>query len=155
MSIDYKQALARAARYCSTAERCSKDVRDKLILWGLNEENSDRALAELVKEKFIDDERYASYFVKDKLKFNKWGRRKIYYALRNKQIPDSTISEALEQINEDDYLAMLDKLLFEKARSAGSVKSASGKAKLFRFASQRGFTSEEIYAAIERLQQPE
>jgi regulatory protein len=151
MKDENEKLLAMAAKYCSTAERCRKEVRDKLVGWGMKEEAIETAIDALEEQQFIDEARYAGYFVRDKLKFNQWGRIKIAYALRNKQLPDTVIRESLSAIDDDEYTAILDKLVRQKAASIGNIKSAQGKGKLLRFAAQRGFTSEEIYDAIDRM----
>jgi regulatory protein len=150
---DYEKIIARAAKICSTAEKCSHDVKTKMISWGLDEEEADRAISYLVEQKFIDDARFARYFVKDKLKFNKWGRIKISYALRQKQLPDHVINEALREINEETYIEILDQLVMQKIRSAGNMNVAANKAKVLRFAAQKGFTAEEVYRSLDRVRE--
>lgn len=152
---EYEKLLARAAKLCSTSEKCSHDVRNKLTTWGLDEQQAEKAIARLVEQKFIDDARFASYFVKDKLKFNKWGRIKIGYALRQKELPDEIIHAALEEIDESTYSEILDQLIRQKARSAGDLQIPANKAKVLRFAAQRGFSAEEIYRGLDRLAQAE
>lgn len=148
---DYEKIVARAAKICSTSEKCSNDMRTRMIAWGLDAEETEKAIDWLVEQKFVDDARFAHYFVKDKLKFNKWGRIKIGYALRQKQLPDDVINEALEAIDASAYTEILDQLIRQKARSAGDLLVPANKAKVLRFAAQRGFSAEEIYRAIDRL----
>lgn len=149
---DYEKILARAAKLCSTAERCRTDVHEKLLKWGLPETEAAKAIGYLEENNFLDEERFARFFVKDKFRINKWGRVKIGYGLRQKGIPQATIDEALSTIDPDEYRGMIDQLLVKKQRSVGSVKDPANKAKLLRFAAQRGFTSEESYQALDRLE---
>lgn len=149
---DYEKILAKAAKLCSTAERCRADVHDKLLKWGLSETEAEKAIGYLEENNFLDEERFARYFVKDKFRINKWGRIKIGYGLRQKAIPQQKIDDAIATIDSDEYRAMLDQLLSKKQRNVGSVKDPANKAKLLRFAAQRGFTSEESYAALDRLE---
>ena len=148
---EYKQILDRAARICSSSEKCSQDIRDKIISWGLEAEEADKAVRYLIENKFIDDSRFASYFVRDKLKFNKWGRIKIRFALRQKHIDEDIAEDCLSQIDPLLYNEILDELIQKKIKAIGSIKTAANKAKLLRFAAQRGFTSSEIFASIDRL----
>ena len=149
---DYEKCVGRAAKICSTAEKCSYDIREKLISWGINEEETEKAISYLKKNQFLDDKRYAQFFVKDKLKFNRWGRIKIAYALRRKQIETEIIENALGTIDESIYEEILDQLITTKIKSAGNIHQAAGKAKILRFAAQRGFTSEEIFGSLKRLE---
>jgi regulatory protein len=150
---DYKKTLDRAAKLCSTSEKSSNDMRTRLIAWGLDEQEANRAIAYLVEHQFIDDARFAHYFVKDKLKINKWGRIKIGYALRQKGLTNAVIGEALEKIDEATYAEILDQLIAQKIRSAGDPGIPANKAKILRFAAQRGFSAEEIYRAFDRLKE--
>ena len=150
---DYEKLVGRAAKICSTAEKCSYDIREKLIGWGINELQAEKAISYLKNNQFLDDNRYAQFFVKDKLKFNRWGRIKIAYALRQKQIEAEIIENAIATIDESLYEELLDQLIVAKIRSIGNIHHAAGKAKILRFAAQRGFTSEEIFRSLKRLEE--
>jgi regulatory protein len=149
---DYEKLVARAAKICSTAEKCSYDIREKLVSWGSNEAEAEKTISYLKKNQFLDDKRYAQFFVKDKLKFNKWGRVKIAYALRRKQIEAEVIENAIETIDEAQYEEILDQLLEAKIKSVGNIRQAAGKAKILRFAAQRGFASEEVFGSLKRIE---
>lgn len=149
---DYEKFVGRAAKICSTAEKCSYDIREKLVSWGINEAEAEKAISYLKKNQFLDDKRYAQFFVKDKLKFNRWGRIKMAYALRRKQIDAEIIGDAIGTIDESLYEEILDQLIAAKIKSVGNIHQAAGKAKILRFAAQRGFTSEEIFSSLKRLE---
>jgi len=148
---DYKQILDRAARLCSSGEKCQYDIHTKMISWGLNEEDAHKAIQYLTENKFIDDSRFAAYFVRDKLKFNKWGRIKIRYSLFQKKIAEEIISNSISKIDPDVYNETLDQIIRHKIRSTGEPNNIQSKAKLLRFAAQRGFTSSEIFDSLERI----
>ena len=149
---DYNELLSRAARLCSTGERCAYDISEKMISWGMDSDDLEKAINYLVENKFIDDNRYARFFAKDKLKFNKWGRVKIAYSLRQKRISSELIEAAIEAIDQEEYLELLDQIIEAKIRSVGKVKTAANKARVLRFAAQKGFTSEEIFSSINRIE---
>lgn len=148
---DYKQILDRAARLCSSREKCQHDIWIKINNWGLNETDTTRAIKYLIENKFIDDRRFASYFVRDKLKFNKWGRVKIRYSLLQKKIAEDIISDSISEIDPESYNEMLDQIIRSKIRSVGEPNIAKNKAKLIRFAAQRGFTISEIFDSLDRI----
>ena len=85
--ITEPEMLHRAAAYCSTAERCIQDVQKKIDAAGLPPDASERIIARLLKERFIDESRYTRFFVNDKLRFNKWGRVKIATSFIRKTSP--------------------------------------------------------------------
>jgi regulatory protein len=148
---EFKNILARAAKLCSTGEKCEHDISEKMIQWGLESEDVEKAIKYLLENKFIDDSRYATFFAKDKLKFNKWGRIKISYSLRQKRISSEIIEAAIQALDEELYIEILDQLISAKTRTAGDTNVAANKAKVLRFAAQRGFTSEEIFTSIDRI----
>lgn len=143
--------LHRAAAYCSAAERCIQDVEKKVRDAGLPPEAADRIIKKLQAEKFLDETRFARFFVNDKLRFNKWGRIKIGYELRRKNIPGNIREEALDGIDEKEYNSILLSLLKEKKRTIRSKNHTDGFYKLLRFAAGRGFENTETIRCLKQL----
>lgn len=133
------QAFNRAASLCARSEQSSRDIGEKLIKWGLNTSDARQVLEQLKGQGFIDDERYARAFVKDKFAFNGWGRVKISYQLRQKGIPAEFIADALTAIDEDQYRQRLIELLSAKWHSMNHNDSRAAWAAMMRFACSRGF----------------
>ena len=142
--LSAEEALHRAAALCSTAERCSYDLREKLANWGISHTDTEKIIRRLSDEKFLDDNRFCTAFARDKFRFTGWGRVKIAYALRQKRLPDSSIDEALSSIDEDTYRETLQRLLHDKERTLKDEDNYTRYAKLFRFATSRGFEPQEI-----------
>ena len=133
------QAFNRAAAMCARSEQSSGDMRGKLVKWGLGSSDTDQVLSQLIEQGFINDERYARAFVKDKFAFNGWGRVKIAYQLRQKGIPNDLITDALTVIDEDQYRQRLIDLLSAKWRSVNHNDARAAWAAMMRFAASRGF----------------
>ena len=142
--MNYKEALKYSMDLCSKHEKCRSEIREKLLKSGLSETDIDNVLSTLIKEGFINESRYASMFASDKLKFNKWGKIKIRYMLHQKRIPGETIEGALDEMNSDEYEAVLRQELVKKMKTIRSVNPWDIRNKLYRFASQRGFESDLI-----------
>ena len=138
------EIVYKLAAKCSTSEQCLSDVESKLAKYDLTEEERTRILRHLVEEKYIDDRRYAEAFVRDKYRFNKWGRIKIAQGLRMKGIDSETISTAMEAIDEAEYMDILRDLIKAKRKSTRGKNDYEINGKLVRFATGRGFE----YAAI-------
>jgi regulatory protein len=121
---------------------------EKMRRWELPEEAQARVMQRLVGERYVDDERYAHAFVKDKLNYNKWGRRKIEQALWQKHIDEAVRQRVLDEIADEDYVLVLRPLLKQKRKStkAGSDYELNGK--LIKFALSRGFTMDIIRQCI-------
>ncbi|MBZ4676903.1 MAG: RecX family transcriptional regulator [Anaerophaga sp.] len=149
--MDYKTALHKASSLCARQEYCRSDIRKKLEKWDIQPEQSEKILAELVKEQFIDESRFASFYVRDKFRFNRWGRQKIRWQLKQKGISDDDVNNALNQIDENDYRQTLKKLIKEKLRQVKDTEPLKQKAALIRNAVSKGYEYEEIIPIVEQL----
>ncbi|MDO9615237.1 MAG: regulatory protein RecX [Bacteroidota bacterium] len=103
------------------------------------------------EEKYINEERFARAYVKDKFRFNHWGKQKIEYMLRAKKIDQEILELAFEEIEEEGYADELLKLLTDKEKTIKSKDKFDKRNKLMRFAMGRGFESGKIYAALKEL----
>ncbi len=92
---------------CSRREFCCDDIRNKLSLWGVDDDDGEKIIGILIKENFINESRYAAAFVRDKFKYNKWGKIKIESHLRVKKLPPDIISSALNSIDNEQYVKLL------------------------------------------------
>ena len=146
--MEYKAALQRSAALCSRQEQCTSAIREKLMSWEVEPEEADRIIKLLMEEKFLDDGRYAEYYVRDKFRINGWGRIKITHMLRMKKLKEDFIERALNQIDEDAYMEACVKLIRSKAGKLSDRNAYSRKGKLYRFASSRGFEADIIHRAL-------
>ena len=134
-----QEAYLQLAALCAQAEHCQQEMRDKMRRWGLDETVQNRIIDRLIKERYVDDERYARAFVKDKIRYNKWGRRKVQQALWMKRIDADIQQRVLDEIDEKEYLDVLRPLLKQKRKSIKAESDYELNQKLLRFALSRGF----------------
>ena len=134
-----QEAYLQLAALCAQAEHCQQEMRDKMRRWELDETVQNRIISRLVKERYIDDERYARAFVKDKIRYNKWGRRKVQQGLWQKHIDTDIQQRVLDEIDEKEYLDILRPLLKQKRKSIKAANDYELNQKLMRFALGRGF----------------
>ena len=137
--ITEQEAYLQLAALCAQAEHCQQEMRDKMKRWELDETAQNRIVARLVKERYIDDERYARAFIKDKIRYNKWGRRKVQQALWLKHIDADIQQRVLDEIDEKEYLDVLRPLLKQKRKSIKAESDYELNQKLVRFVLGRGF----------------
>ena len=147
-SMDYDAALKRAAALCSSQEQCTSSIRKKLDIWNISAQDAEKIILVLSREKFLDDQRYASFYVRDKFRFNSWGKIKLRVMLSQKEIPGPAIEEALNQLDPDLYKETCARLISEKAATIKETNQFKRKGKLFRFAAQRGFESDLIHQIL-------
>ena len=145
--ISPAEALNKAAAYCTLCERCISEVSRKLTTWGVSPAEQQRIIDRLQDEGFINEERYCRAFVNDKLRFNRWGRVKIRAALYEKQLPREYIAQAIEEIDEEEYMQTLHDLVATKQRELKNEDFAS-KQKIIRFAASRGFEPAKILQIV-------
>ena len=134
-----KEAYLQLAAMCAQAEHCEQEMRDKMKRWGVEPDAQDRVVARLVKERYIDNERYTRAFVKDKIRYNKWGRRKVMQALWMKRIDDDIQHRVLDEIDDKEYIDVLIPLLKQKRKTIKAKSDYELNQKLVRFALGRGF----------------
>ncbi len=146
-----KSAFLHLSALCSRTEKCSSEALDKLKTLGLEEYEAIPVLEKLITDQYVNDERFARAYVKDKFRFNRWGRQKIEYMLRQKRISAGLIASALDEIQEENYSGELKKILLDKAKSVKAKDAIDKRNKLMRFALSRGFESGEIYKALKEL----
>ena len=137
--ITEQEAYLQLAALCAQAEHCQQEMRDKMRRWELDESVQNRIIDRLIKERYVDDERYARAFVKDKIRYNKWGRRKVQQALWQKHIDADIQQQVLDEIDEKEYLDILRPLLKQKRKSIKAESDYEQNQKLVRFALGRGF----------------
>jgi regulatory protein len=149
MSEEEMSLLARAERYCANEEQCRTSVRKKLCDWGASLEVSGKIVSRLIDQGFIDERRYARAYVSSKLRTQKWGRLKVIYQLRSKQVPPKFITEALADVPDEEYRnIMLDVAQTKCDTYSPSDPAAKRRSKLVTFLASRGFESPEIQAML-------
>ena len=151
--ITEQEAYLRLASLCAQAEHCQYEIKEKMRRWELGEEAQTRIMERLVKERYIDEMRYARAFVKDKVVYNKWGRRKVEQALWQKQIDDDIRQCVLEEVDDETYVSVLRPLLKQKRKSTKAGSEYEMNQKLVRFALGRGFTFDIIRQCIDLEEQ--
>ena len=144
-----QEAFLQLASLCANAEHCQHEMLEKMKKWELSEEAQARIMAKLIKGRYIDDERYARAFVKDKVRYNKWGRRKIQQALWMKRIDKDIQQSVLDDVDDEEYLSVLKPLLKQKRKGIKAGNDYELNQKLVRFALGRGFTFDIIRQCLD------
>jgi len=145
------ELLCKAASYCSISEHCVSEVEDKLNAWGVSPADKQIIIDRLISEDFINEKRFCTYFVKDKFRFNKWGKFKISYALKGKGLDKGIIEDALNTIDDGEYEELLASLLKTKLVGLKYEFEYEKQGKLFRFAQSRGFENNVIERVIRSI----
>lgn len=142
--ITEEEALCRMTALCSTSEQCEHKIREKLVKAGLDSNAIEKIIIYLYDERYLDEDRFANAYAKDKLLYNKWGRIKIGQNLRMLHVSQQSIATALDELPETEYMHILQSLLAGKARSVKAANDYERNMKLIRFALGRGFEMQAI-----------
>ena len=144
-----EESLQKAKQYCAYQERCHKEVKEKLFSLGMNKKETDELLSELISENYLNEERFAIEFAGGKFRIKQWGRIKIQYALKQKQVSEYCIKKALKEIDEYDYKKTAQKLAEQKLKTLKSEKNIFiKKRKLQDHLMQKGFETSLISKLI-------
>jgi len=146
---NYSELLQKARNFCSRSEKCPEDVRMLLSKYNDSKDEIVKIIAELQKDGFIDIERYVRAYVNDKIRFDKWGRIKISFALRQKNLPDDVVSRILNEIDKDEYLNNLRILIKNKTEQIKETDPYKLKHSVTRFCVSRGFEYDYISKILE------
>jgi regulatory protein len=149
----FTTALNKAMNLCSQREYCNEDIRGKLASWGVENDDSEKILEILIKENFINETRYASAFVRDKFKYNKWGKVKIAAHLKAKNIPGEVIRSALDNIDNEQYKKFIRELINGHRHTIKAKNQYDLKAKLLRYGLSKGFESSLLYEILNDLEE--
>lgn len=149
----YTIALNKSMALCSSREYCSGDIRGKLSSWGIDDDDSTKIIGMLIKENFINETRYATAFVRDKFKYNKWGKVKIAAHLKFKKLNPGVINTALDSIDNEQYNRVLRELIDNHRKTVKSKNQYDLKAKLLRFGLSKGFESSLLYEILNGLEE--
>ena len=144
-----EEALQKAKQYCAYQERCHSEVKDKLYSFGMNKKEVDELLSELISENYLNEERFAILYAGGKFRIKHWGKVKIKYSLKQKQVSEYCIKKALAGIDEKDYAKTVQKLFDQKLKTLKAEKNIFvKKRKLQDHLMQKGFETSVVSKLI-------
>ncbi len=150
MSEKLSVFLEKAQRYCSSAEQCIYTVKKKMHEWGVDDDEKDYIIGELIADGFINEGRYAEAFARGKFRMLGWGRNKIRYHLKANQVSEQNIRLALEAIDDEEYIQKLQNLVQRKWDSLKETNILQKKQKTVVYLVQKGFETDMILDEIKQ-----
>jgi regulatory protein len=146
-----EQAIQKLKHYCGYQERCHAEVKTKLYELGVRKADHDEIISTLIEENYLNEERFAIAFAGGKFRMKQWGRIKIKYELKQKQVSEYNIKNALKQLNEEDYIKTLTELTEEKYAVLKNEQWMVRKKKTMDYLMQKGFEPALIIQAIQKI----
>ncbi|HEY4875892.1 MAG TPA: regulatory protein RecX [Puia sp.] len=146
------KALERARSYCRYQQRSHTEVKEKLYSFSLRKKDVEELMAQLIEEKYLNEEDFAIAFARGKFRMKQWGKVKIKYELKLKKISEYCINKALKEIDLEDYRQTLQKLAVKKLQLLKGEKNIFiKKRKLQDYLMQKGFENELIKNLIANI----
>ncbi len=146
-----EQALEKLKHYCGYQERSQYEVKQKLYDLGVRSADQDEIISTLIEEDYLNEERFAIQFAGGKFRLKDWGRKKIYYGLKEKRVSEYCIKTALKTIDEADYLKTLNDLVEKKYETLKEEQYLVRKKKTIDYLVQKGFEFDLVIKATSSL----
>lgn len=146
-----EQALQKLKHYCAYQERSHSEVKEKLYALGVWKKEHDEIISTLIEENYLNEERFAIAFAGGRFRIKQWGRVKIKYELKQKQVSEYCIKKALKQIDEEDYIKVLDKLAKDKYDSLKAEQYLVRKKKTMDYLMGKGYEMDLVSAVVKSL----
>jgi len=151
--LSKEQAFQKIRHFCAYQERCHQEVKEKLYSFGLHKQETEDLVSQLIEENYLDEERFAYQFAGGKFRMKQWGRKKIEYELRKRQVSSYCIGKALAQITEADYRESLEKLAAEKYKTVEGEGSFLARGKTTDFLLQKGYELDNIRETLKKFEE--
>jgi regulatory protein len=146
-----EQALQKLRQYCAYQERSHYEAEQKLWDLGIRRADHGEIISTLIEEDYLNEERFAKQFAGGKFRMNHWGRKKIYYALKEKKVSDYNIKKAMGDLDEEAYRKTLEDLAEKKYELLEMETEPVRKRKIMDYLLQKGFESELISSVIKQI----
>jgi regulatory protein len=152
-----QQAYPKIKHYCSYQERSHAEVKEKLYGFGLRKTEVEELISKLIEENYLNEERFSESFARGHFRMKQWGKVKIKYELKQKQVSEYNIQRALSSIEEEEYLKTLKKLAETKWKSIKTpgVNVYTRLAKTTSYLMQKGYEPVYIKRILTEIKAPE
>jgi len=144
-------ALAKLQKYCAYRDRSISEAQNRLRELGFKGKEADAIIAELLRDNFLNEERFACSFCRGKFYMKGWGKNKIKSELYKKRVDNQLIDKGMKEIDLKDYRDRLARILLKKAKTLKSLDWYAAKIKLARHALSKGYEIELIYLIMDEL----
>jgi regulatory protein len=148
--LSKEEALQKLKHFCGYQERCHSEVKEKLYSLGIRKTDHDDLVATLIEENYLNEERFAIQFAGGRYRVKNWGRKKIMFALREKQVNDYSIKKALQQIDEADYKMKLNDLVKKRYDSLKQEQYLVRKKKTIDYLLLKGYEFSLVTQAVNK-----
>lgn len=147
----YQKLLEKIRVYCNYQERCLNDIQEKLKKLNIQQSYIEKIIQDLIKEEFVNEERFVKNFVKGKFQNNKWGKHKIIHALHQKNITDIYINLGLNEINEEEYINTIKEIISIKQKEIKDKNSFTRQYKIANHLISKGYETDVVWQVLNSI----
>ncbi len=145
-------ARQKLENYCAYQERSHSEAMQKLKEMGMIPQASQLILTHLIENDYLNEERFAKAFSSGRFNAKNWGRNRIKYELRKRDVSKYNIKIALDLIDEDAYLTKFNELSEKKWSQLSNIQNLQKKKrKLADYLLYRGWENELVYDKVSQL----
>jgi len=150
-SYSVEEALKVLENFCAYQERCHKEVEKKLNDLKMILEAKEKIILHLLAHNYLNEERFAKSFARGKFSIKNWGKRRIIYELKFKEISTYNIKVALKEIDDKDYIQTLYKVAQKKLLLIKESNVFKKRNKLTTFLISKGFETDLVYKVVKDI----
>lgn len=148
-SYTYDEIKQKMVNYCVYQDRSHFEVEQKMKEFLLIPEAKEEILMFLIKENFLNEERFAKSYARGKFYIKKWGKNKIRLSLLQKGISDRLIKKSFEEIDDEDYKKTISELINKTLPTYKGLQEYQKKQKIIKFLISKGFEYEMVLSNLE------
>src|SRR5690554_3543181 len=150
-SYSVTEATKKMEGYCAYQDRCHKEVTAKLKEINMIPEAIDHIMGELIRQNYLNEERFAKSFARGKFNMKKWGKNRIKNELKQREISKYNIEIALKEINDGDYYTTFNALARKRLEGIREKDLRKRRKKLADYLLYRGWESGMVYEKVFEL----
>lgn len=150
LSKEEKLILDKIKSYCQYQERCTKEVRKKLYTLKASTESIEKIISFLKHNDFLNDERFAQFFIQGKLRIKKWGKIKLKYELKSRDINYQIIETSIKNIPDDEYVSHFEEFSSNKIKFLKGTMDQK-KRSFINYFTYRGWENDLIYQKLREI----
>lgn len=140
----FTETKQKLVNYCVYQDRCHAEVEQKMREFVLIPEAKEEIILYLLKENYLNEERFTRSYIRGKFYIKHWGKTKIKINLKQKGITEKLIAKCFNEIDEDDYFKTIRKIYEDYFEKQKDLKDYQKKSKTIKYLLGRGFEYEEI-----------
>ncbi|MBT8232591.1 MAG: RecX family transcriptional regulator [Saprospiraceae bacterium] len=149
--MEFDKALLKLQRYCAYQDRCHQEVRSKLLSIKVYGDDLEQVMSELIRDDYLNEERFAKSYSRGKFRIKKWGKVKILQGLKARHISDYCIKKGMAEIEDDEYRETIKLVLLNQMDRNTHLKPYLAKDKAIKYAISRGFETEIVYEVVKDI----